>query len=69
MPFTRTKDGKIYQRDFGVDLWNSAMLVKLFAVTDWTGHFMLHIVFGRAHAKIEFSLFNNLLLLLMEDGE
>lgn len=51
MPFSRTKDGKIYQRAFGgqsQDWGKGGQAYRCCAVADRTGHSMLHTLFGRA---------------------
>lgn len=52
MPFSRTKDGKIYQRAFGGQTLNygntGEQAYRTACVADRTGHSMLHTLFGRA---------------------
>lgn len=51
MPFSRTAEGKIYQRAFGgqsVDYGKGGQAYRCCAVADRTGHSMLHTLFGRA---------------------
>lgn len=51
MPFSRTKEGKIYQRAFGgqaLDYGKGGQAYRTCAVADRTGHSMLHTLFGRA---------------------
>lgn len=51
MPFSRTKEGKIYQRAFGGQSLNygkGGQAYRCCAVADRTGHSMLHTLFGRA---------------------
>ena len=51
MPFSRTKEGKIYQRAFGGQSRNfgtGGQAYRCCAVADRTGHSMLHTLFGRA---------------------
>lgn len=51
MPFSRTEEGKIYQRAFGgqsLDYGNGGQAYRCCAVADRTGHSMLHTLFGRA---------------------
>ena len=51
MPFSRTKEGKIYQRAFGgqsLDYGKGGQAYRCCAVADRTGHSMLHTLFGRA---------------------
>jgi succinate dehydrogenase (ubiquinone) flavoprotein subunit len=51
MPFSRTKDGKIYQRAFGgqsLEYGKGGQAYRCAAVADRTGHSMLHTLFGRS---------------------
>ena len=51
MPFSRTEEGKIYQRAFGGQTQNfgkGGQAYRTCAVADRTGHSMLHTLFGRA---------------------
>jgi len=51
MPFSRTEDGKIYQRAFGgqsKEFGKGGQAYRCAAVADRTGHSMLHTLFGRA---------------------
>merc|ERR1712141_557747 len=51
MPFSRTSEGKIYQRAFGgqsTDFGKGGQAYRCCAVADGTGHSMLHTLFGRA---------------------
>jgi len=51
MPFSRTSEGKIYQRAFGgqsTDFGKGGQAYRCCAVADRTGHSMLHTLFGRA---------------------
>ena len=51
MPFSRTAEGKIYQRAFGGQSTNygkGGQAYRCCAVADRTGHSMLHTLFGRA---------------------
>jgi succinate dehydrogenase (ubiquinone) flavoprotein subunit len=52
MPFSRTKEGKIYQRAFGGQSLHygktGEQAYRTAAVADRTGHSMLHTLFGRA---------------------
>ena len=51
MPFSRTNEGKIYQRAFGGqsrDFGKGGQAYRCCAVADRTGHSMLHTLFGRA---------------------
>lgn len=54
MPFSRTEEGKIYQRAFGGQSLNygkGGQAIRCAAVADRTGHSMLHTLFGRALAR------------------
>ena len=54
MPFSRTPEGKIYQRAFGGQSLNygkGGQALRCAAVADRTGHSMLHTLFGRALAR------------------
>jgi len=72
MPFSRTVDGKIYQRPFGGMMQNMGKgppAQRTCAAADRTGHAMLHTLYGqslRRHA--EFFLEYFALDLIMEDG-
>uniref|UniRef100_Q5DM54 Succinate dehydrogenase [ubiquinone] flavoprotein subunit, mitochondrial n=2 Tax=Nyctotherus ovalis TaxID=70075 RepID=Q5DM54_NYCOV len=72
MPFSRTKEGKIYQRAFGggtKDYGKGGQAYRCAAVADRTGHSMLHTLFGRALAyDCTFFIEYFALDLLMEDG-
>lgn len=51
MPFSRTDEGKIYQRAFGgqsLKFGEGGQAYRCCAVADRTGHSMLHTLFGRA---------------------
>lgn len=51
MPFSRTEEGKIYQRAFGgqsLKFGTGGQAYRCCAVADRTGHSMLHTLFGRA---------------------
>jgi succinate dehydrogenase (ubiquinone) flavoprotein subunit len=51
MPFSRTEEGKIYQRAFGgqsINYGKGGQAYRCCAVADRTGHSMLHTLFGRA---------------------
>ena len=73
MPFSRTKEGKIYQRAFGgqsQDYGKGGQAYRCCAVADRTGHSMLHTLFGRALGYdciffVEYFAMD----LIMEDGE
>jgi succinate dehydrogenase (ubiquinone) flavoprotein subunit len=73
MPFSRTADGKIYQRAFGgqsTEYGKGGQAYRCCAVADRTGHSMLHTLFGRALGYdciffVEYFAMD----LIMEDGE
>ena len=73
MPFSRTKEGKIYQRAFGgqsLKFGKGGQAIRCAAVADRTGHSMLHTLFGRALARdciffVEYFAVE----LMMENGE
>lgn len=73
MPFSRTQEGKIYQRAFGgqsLNFGKGGQAIRCAAVADRTGHSMLHTLFGRALARdciffVEYFAVE----LMMEDGE
>lgn len=51
MPFSRTEEGRIYQRSFGgqsLDYGKGEIARRTCCVADRTGHSMLHTLFGRA---------------------
>jgi succinate dehydrogenase (ubiquinone) flavoprotein subunit len=72
MPFSRTSEGKIYQRAFGgqsLKYGKGGQAIRCAAVADRTGHSMLHTLFGRAIARdciffVEYFAVE----LMMEDG-
>ena len=72
MPFSRTGDGKIYQRAFGgqsIDYGKGGQAYRCAAVADRTGHSMLHTLFGRSLAYDCIYFIEYLALdLLMHDG-
>ena len=54
MPFSRTEDGKIYQRAFGgqsLEFGKGGQAIRCAAVADRTGHSLLHTLFGRSLAR------------------
>lgn len=54
MPFSRTEDGKIYQRAFGgqsLQFGKGGQAIRCAAVADRTGHSLLHTLFGRSLAR------------------
>ncbi len=51
LPFSRTEDGKIYQRAFGgqsLDFGRGGQAYRCCAAADRTGHAMLHTLYGQA---------------------
>lgn len=73
MPFSRTKDGKIYQRAFGgqsYDYGKGGQAHRCCCVADRTGHSLLHTLYGKSlnydcHYFIEYFALD----LIFEDGE
>ena len=56
MPFSRTEDGKIYQRAFGgqsLKFGKGGQAHRCCCVADRTGHSLLHTLYGRVitHAR------------------
>ncbi|XP_076135485.1 succinate dehydrogenase [ubiquinone] flavoprotein subunit, mitochondrial-like [Alosa pseudoharengus] len=73
MPFSRTEDGKIYQRAFGGQSYKygkGGQAHRCCCVADRTGHSLLHTLYGRS-LRYDTSYFVEYfaLDLLMEDGE
>jgi len=72
VPFSRTKDGKIYQRAFGgmTKNYGNEPIQRTCAVADRTGHAILHTLYGQA-LKHKTKFFNEYfaLDLLMKNGE
>uniref|UniRef100_A0A6G5Q7J4 Succinate dehydrogenase [ubiquinone] flavoprotein subunit, mitochondrial n=1 Tax=Diaphanosoma celebensis TaxID=2184134 RepID=A0A6G5Q7J4_9CRUS len=73
MPFSRTQDGKIYQRAFGGQSYNfgkGGQAHRCCAVADRTGHSLLHTLYGQS-LRYDCNYFVEYfaLDLLMEDGE
>lgn len=73
MPFSRTQDGKIYQRAFGGQSYNfgkGGQAHRCCCVADRTGHSLLHTLYGQS-LKYDCNYFIEYfaLDLLMEDGE
>jgi succinate dehydrogenase / fumarate reductase, flavoprotein subunit len=71
VPFSRTEDGKIYQRAFGGMTRNfgEAPIQRTCAAADRTGHAMLHTMYGQALNKaVEFFIEYFVLDLIMDDG-
>ncbi len=71
LPFSRTPDGKIYQRAFGgmTRNYGEAPIQRTCAAADRTGHAMLHTMYGQAlsHA-VEFFIEYFALDLVMDEG-
>lgn len=72
MPFSRTEDGKIYQRAFGGQSLNygkGGQAYRCAAAADRTGHAMLHTLYGRSLAfNTTYFIEYFALDLLMQDG-
>ena len=72
VPFSRTEDGKIYQRPFGgmTKNYGNGIVHRTCAAADRTGHAILHTLYGQAlKHKTEFFIEYFALDLLMKDGE
>ncbi|MDX2095956.1 MAG: succinate dehydrogenase flavoprotein subunit [Alphaproteobacteria bacterium] len=74
VPFSRTADGKIYQRPFGgmtTDYGNGPAAQRTCAAADRTGHAILHTLYTQAlrHKAKFFVEFFALDLLMTDDGE
>jgi len=72
VPFSRTKDGKIYQRAFGgmTKNYGNEPIQRTCAAADRTGHAILHTLYGQAlKHKTEFFIEYFTLDLLMKNGE
>jgi succinate dehydrogenase / fumarate reductase flavoprotein subunit len=72
VPFSRTKDGKIYQRAFGgmTKNYGNEPIQRTCAAADRTGHAILHTLYGQAlKHKTEFFIEYFVLDLLMKNGE
>ena len=71
MPFSRTDDGKIYQRPFGGHLKNNgegAPAMRACAAADRTGHALLHTLYQQSlKHEVEFFIEYFVLDLLMDD--
>jgi succinate dehydrogenase / fumarate reductase flavoprotein subunit len=71
LPFSRTEDGKIYQRPFGgmTTDYGKGIAQRTCAAADRTGHAMLHTLYGQSlrHAS-EFFIEYFALDLIMEEG-
>ncbi len=71
VPFSRTAEGKIYQRAFGGMTRNfgEAPIQRTCAAADRTGHAMLHAMYGQSLSKdVEFFIEYFALDLIMDDG-
>ena len=71
VPFSRTEDGKIYQRAFGgmTRNYGEAPIQRTCAAADRTGHAMLHTMYGQSLAHdTEFFIEYFALDLIMDDG-
>ena len=72
VPFSRTKDGKIYQRPFGgmTKNYGNEPVQRTCAAADRTGHAILHTLYGQAlKHNTEFFIEYFALDLLMKDGQ
>jgi succinate dehydrogenase / fumarate reductase flavoprotein subunit len=72
VPFSRNKDGKIYQRAFGgmTKNYGNEPVQRTCAAADRTGHAILHTLYGQAlKHKTEFFIEYFVLDLLMKNGE
>lgn len=74
MPFSRTEEGKIYQRAFGgqsLDFGKGGQAYRCAAAADRTGHAMLHTLYGRSLAfdTTYFIEYFALDLMMNDDGE
>src|SRR5215472_16706699 len=71
MPFSRTEDGKIYQRAFGgmTSNYGQGIAQRTCAAADRTGHAMLHTLYGQCvRAEVNFFIEYFALDLIMDDG-
>jgi succinate dehydrogenase / fumarate reductase flavoprotein subunit len=71
MPFSRTEDGKIYQRAFGgmTANYGQGIVQRTCAAADRTGHAMLHTLYGQCvKHEVNFFIEYFALDLIMEDG-
>ena len=71
LPFSRTEDGKIYQRPFGgmTTHFGEGTAQRTCAAADRTGHAMLHTLYGQSlRHSAEFFIEYFALDLIMEDG-
>ncbi|MEM9838945.1 MAG: succinate dehydrogenase flavoprotein subunit [Pseudomonadota bacterium] len=72
VPFSRTEEGKIYQRAFGgmTKNFGEGPVQRTCAAADRTGHAILHTLYGQAvRRQAEFFIEYFALDLIMEDGE
>jgi len=74
LPFSRTEDGKIYQRAFGgqsLDYGKGGQAYRCCAAADRTGHAMLHTLYGRSLAfdTTYFIEYFALDLIMNDDGD
>jgi len=72
VPFSRTEDGKIYQRPFGgmTKDYGNGIVQRTCAAADRTGHAILHTLYGQAlKHNTEFFIEYFALDLLMKNGE
>ena len=72
VPFSRTDDGKIYQRPFGgmTKNYGNGTAQRTCAAADRTGHAILHTLYGQAlKQKTEFFIEYFALDLIMKDGQ
>ena len=71
VPFSRTADGKIYQRAFGgmTKNYGEAPIQRTCAAADRTGHAMLHTMYGQSLSRsVEFFIEYFALDLIMDEG-
>jgi succinate dehydrogenase / fumarate reductase flavoprotein subunit len=71
VPFSRTEEGKIYQRAFGgmTKNFGEGPMQRTCAAADRTGHAMLHTLYGQSlRNDVEFFIEYFALDLIMEDG-
>ncbi len=71
VPFSRTEDGKIYQRAFGgmTKNYGEGPIQRTCAAADRTGHAMLHTMYGQSlNNDVEFFIEYFALDLIMDDG-
>jgi len=74
VPFSRTDEGKIYQRPFGgmtTDFGEGPPALRTCAAADRTGHAMLHTLYGQAlrHTAVFYVEYFALDLIMDENGE